>query len=152
MSIVDQIKQEIFNFYCSDCKHFIKYLLSLTKSGRLVRLVTTNECIKLTNIYDKIDTLGSNLYIVVLINEGYVIIMSKYDIEQISGLNLWLNSTINTTTPINIKLNYYGASIQSPNIIVTDLPSQSIIYQKINTKSNKKVNYNFYNLLEDSNY
>ena len=43
MSIVDQIKQEIFNFYCSDCKHFMKYLLSLTKSGRLVRLVTTND-------------------------------------------------------------------------------------------------------------
>ena len=57
--------------------------------------------------------------------------MSKNDIEKFSGLNLWVNhDTENITKPLRLTLYKDSAQHMSPNIIVTDLPEESIIYTR----------------------
>ena len=75
--------------------------------------------------------LAPNLYVVVLVDMGMVIVMSKSDLEKFSGLNLWLTHDEEQITK-SFRLNLYtnGESTLSPNIIITDLPTESIIHTR----------------------
>ena len=76
--------------------------------------------------------LALNLYVVVIVDKGFVIVMSKSDVEKFSGLNLWLTHDEEQITK-SFRLNLYinGKSTLSPNIIITDLPTESIIHSRI---------------------
>lgn len=125
---------------------FITYLKSLTAGGRLCILSNDKNGPRIRYDYQDDMNLALNLYVVVIVDRGFVIVMSKSDVEKFSGLNLWLTNEEDQITK-SFRLNLYinGKSTLSPNIIITDLPIESIIHSRIvsnNINYNNEINNN----------
>ena len=119
---------EVCNY--SDYNVFSQFIKSLSVGGKIAVFSNDKNGPKITYDYSK-PNIGPNLYLVILVNHGKVIVMSKNDIEKFSGLNLWVNhDTENITKPLRLTLYKDSAQHMSPNIIVTDLPEESIIYTR----------------------
>lgn len=111
---------------------FVDYLKSLTVGGRLCILSNDKNGPRIRYDYQDVMNFALNLYVVVIVDKGFVIVMSKSDVEKFSGLNLWLTHDEEQITK-SFRLNLYtnGESTLSPNIIITDLPTESIIHSRI---------------------
>mgnify|MGYP001349059841 CR=1 FL=1 len=138
---MDSVKQQItdelyFNYNYGEASNFIDYLFSLSVKKRLLRFTETKNGPKLTSLYQK-ENIGCNLYVVILYDEGEVLIFSKSSLNKVSGLNLWLcNNIANNTKSININLYDINNKNFSPGIIICSLPSESLIYSSEDYEKN----------------
>ena len=119
---------EVCNY--SNYDVFKSYILSLSIGRKLAVLSNDKNGPKITYDYNNAN-IGPNLYLVIFVDEGKVVVMSKNDIEKFSGLNIWLNhDEENITKPHRLTLYKDAVRYMSPNIIVTDLPLESIIHTR----------------------
>jgi len=132
-SVTELITNDMYN-QCNYSTNsvFISYIRSLATCGRVCILSNDKNGPRIRYNYEDIQQFSLNLYIVVLADEGFVIVMSKSDVEKFSGLNLWLTDDEEQVTK-SFRLNLYvnGNSTLSPNIIITDLPAQSLIHSRV---------------------
>jgi len=148
-SVTELVTDDMYN-QCqySSSETFVSYLKSLTTSGRLCILSNDKNGPRIRYDYQDTIQLALNLYILVLVDEGFVIVMSKSDVENFSGLNLWLtNDEEQITKSFRLKLYNNSISTLSPNIIITDLPTESIIHSRIesNIINNNETEQNIQN-------
>ena len=159
-SVTELVTEDMYNQcnYSSD-NVFINYLKSLTAGGRLCILSNDKNGPRIRYDYQDNMNLALNLYVVVIVDRGFVIVMSKSDVEKFSGLNLWLTEEEEQITK-SFRLNLYmnGKSTLSPNIIITDLPIESIIHSRIDNNDsdqntdNQAINITLENILIMRNY
>ena len=159
-SSVEIIKEQIYTI-CNYSTHrnFTNYLRSLTIKNHFQMFKTDKNGPSIPHIYDNDYVIGSNLYVVIFPDKGIVIIMTKNDAEKLSGINLWVTGNSDVTKPLRINLYHDMNLLISPKIIVTDLPTESIIHSRIENNSNNNsqqdnlvINTCLESLLESSNY
>ena len=159
-SSVEIIKEQIYSI-CNYSTHrnFTNYLRSLTIKNHFQMFKTDKNGPSIPHIYDNDYVIGSNLYVVIFPDKGIVIIMTKNDAEKFSGINLWVSEDSDVTKPLRINLYHDMNLLISPKIIVTDLPTESIIHSRTENNSNNNseqdnlvINTCLESLLELSNY
>lgn len=159
-SSVEIIKEQIYTI-CNYSTHrnFTNYLRSLTLKNHFQIFKIDKNGPSIPHIYDNDYVIGSNLYVVIFPDKGIVIIMTKNDAEKFSGINLWVSEDSDVTKPLRINLYHDMNLLISPKIIVTDLPTESIIHSRTENNSNNNseqdnlvINTCLESLLELSNY
>lgn len=129
----EEICNNIYN--CDHCNSiiFLNKMRSFTLSNSFHIIKDDNNPIMSVDYNNR--EYGSNLYMVVFGYDGIVVILTYSQIQNISGLNLWINYDDSVKYPM-FKLNIYDIHTngiiksQTPNIIVCSLPLESLIYNK----------------------
>ena len=139
-SASEQIIDELYqNYNYGEVSNFTEYLFTLCVKKRIFKFTETKNGPKLSSSYHK-DNIGANLYVVVLHDEGQIIVFSKSSLSKISGLNLWLcEDEANITKPIYINLINNNCKTISPGIIICSLPSESLIYNSEDYEHNVSI-------------
>jgi len=85
---------------------------------------------------------GSNMFVIILPIEGEIIITTLDIVEKMSGLSLWVTNPQLSEKILQFNVYNYDISkepIKSPKIIVSELPSRSLILENLHENNSTKV-------------